>query len=228
QVVLGVINTKFPWTSADEIQSTGGQPFDYILASQNIFSLYVNKLGEYTQGLLINIPRTGSTSSEFAPHYSISEAQRQAIYEASGPGVTDYRYMYMTGIQTFNTSSTTLFKKLHQTTYSTLTGSDIAAQRYAAYRVPLIKTSDMFYVVAACLANTDPAKAIELLNTVRAHRGIASDLPTQLSSTEILAEGRKEYIKEFPCEGQIFFYKKRTGELNFAWPLPQRELEYGL
>ena len=54
-----------------------------------------------------------------------------------------------------------------------------------------------------------------------------------------MAEIRAEYIREFTCEGQLFYYYKRNnsttmdglvGEFNtelYVLPLPEEEIEFG-
>lgn len=228
QTVLDAVPATFPWTPSGTI--LGGTQFDFILSTENVFSLFVSQLDSYQQGKLINIS-INLAGTTFMPHYRISEQQRLTVYETSGPGVTDYRSTYMIGTQMLNSSgvgpSTLLFRKLYQIVASA-TGATLYPQTSAANRIPLIKTAELFYIAAECLAETDPATAVDYLNTVRANRGIITNLSPNLSSTEVTAEIRKEYLKEFPCEGQIFFYKKRTGEISAILPLPQQELEYGL
>jgi hypothetical protein len=93
--------------------------------------------------------------------------------------------------------------------------------------MPMIKISEMYYIAAECLALSNPSLAVDRLNAVRTSRGITSKLSNGLTSSAVMSEIRKEYIKEFPCEGQLFFYKKRTLENQAVWPLPQNEINYG-
>lgn len=223
QVVLDAASATFPWTPAGTLVS--GTGFDFIFSSENVFALYVSQLENYQAAKLIDIP-ANLAGTAFEPHYRISEQQRQSVYETSGAGATDYRNTYLIGSQllprTGSTVTTLLYQKLHQVQ------TGLTIQSNAAARIPLINVSELFYMAAECLAETAPATAVEYLNTVRTARGIITLLADNLSNTELTEEIRKEYLKEFPCQGQVFFYKKRTGESSAMLPLPQWELDYGL
>ena len=225
-VVINAAPSKFQWTGASGISSLGTF-YDYILSSENIFSLYVNNLKDFIAGKLVNISTTGTVTQDLQPHYGITEAIRQEMYESGSVGVTDYRSIYMIGTETKGANTTVLYKKLHQSGGLTSSGEQ-KPFGYAENRIPMMKVAEMFYIAAECLADTDPAQAVSLLNTVRTNRGISSPLAASLNDTQIHPEIRKEYRKEFPCEGQFFYYRKRRGEVNYILPVPKRELEYGL
>ncbi len=72
------------------------------------------------------------------------------------------------------------------------------------YLQPLIRKSELYYILAE--TETDPDKALGYLNTVRNNRGLPSLDAAATLSTEI----KKEYMKEFYGEGQLFFYYKRN------------------
>lgn len=225
--VIEVANEKFAWTGfngmTDLVTFSG---FDYIFSSENIFSLYSNNLRNYIEGKLINIATTGTLLPALATHYSLSESMRQEAYEAGGAGATDFRSTYMIGLEIKGGNlSTLVYKKIHQTSEGP-SGRTRPFTR-AENRLPMIKVAEMFYIASECLADTHPDQAIAYLNTVRTNRGIPIPLSPNLSATDIRAEIRKEYRKEFPCEGQYFYFLKRTGELNRILPIPKRELEYG-
>jgi hypothetical protein len=75
-----------------------------------------------------------------------------------------------------------------------------------AFFQPLIRISEMYYIAAE--AETNLEKAVGYLETVRRNRGLADEL----SSVDLIDEIRKEYIKEFWGEGQLFFFYKRTNQ----------------
>ena len=229
-VVINAVSEKFPWTTRAGVEETKTNTFyDYILSSENIFSLYVNNLRTYIDTKLVNIAVDASVTPKYLAHYSTTEEIRQEVYEAAGPGVTDFRNILMIGEEQWEgTLNALLYKKLHQGEESTNSNKK-RPQTYAANRIPLIKTAEMFYVAAECLADTHPDQAVGYLNTVRTNRGMDDQylLPTNLSPADVHAEIRKEYRKEFPCEGQFFYYRKRMGERNYILPLPQWEQEYG-
>lgn len=69
--------------------------------------------------------------------------------------------------------------------------------------MPLIRVSEMYLIAAECA--TDEQTKYNYLNAHRLRRG------NQVQVTEGLeSELAKEYSKEFLCEGQLWFYYKRT------------------
>lgn len=227
---MDVINnaaSKFSWTKADSIQTQLPPNYDYILSSENIFSLYVNNLESLIVGKLKNLQLTASIIPNLSPYYGISEAQRQEQYEMSGSGITDYRSIYMIGTESIIGLTPLIYKKLHQDDGFSTFGKKVPFS-FAERRIPIIKISELYYIAAECLIESNPSQAVTFLNTVRSNRGISTPLPATLTPDQIRNEILKEYRKEFPCEGQLFFYYKRTLVKNYTFPLPEREKEYGI
>lgn len=81
---------------------------------------------------------------------------------------------------------------------------------------PLLRKSELYYILAE--TETDPAKALDYLNTARRRRGLANLANAPTIATEI----RKEYQKEFWGEGQLFFYYKRTNDPS----VPSADMPY--
>lgn len=82
------------------------------------------------------------------------------------------------------------------------------------YKMPILRISEMYYIAAEC--ESDPAKAVGYLNTIRRARNIYTDLPVM--EPEVLQnEIEKEYKKEFFCEGQLFYYYKRHTAVDAGW-----------
>ena len=107
-------------------------------------------------------------------------------------------------------------------------------------RVPLLRMTEPFYIAAECLKDSDPERAIELLNEVRANRNLSTNpLPETLTAEQINEEIYKEYRKEFLGEGQLFFYYKRLNAANirratvpgskavYVLPIPSNDAEFG-
>jgi len=103
------------------------------------------------------------------------------------------------------------------------------------FNVPLIRKSEMYYIAAEC--EPDMEIGLVYLNVVRNIRGLNS----LTSAANLYPEIRKEYMKEFYGEGQVWYYYKRnritsvmspanftTGvsiPLNaYVLPLPEEEL----
>lgn len=219
ELLINHAAVKYPWTGPSGIRNMSN--FNYILSTENIFCLFIPDLRTQIEGQLINIPGN-IYASTFPAHYGTTLAGYQQVYETSGAGVTDYRQLYMISTESLPMATTYLYSKLHQSGSGNLLPYD-----YAKQRIPLLRISEMFYIGAESLVDTDPEKAIGYLNSVRTARGISAALPANLDREQIRSEIRKEYMKEFPCEGQLFYFRKRTGEINHVLPLPQRELEYG-
>ena len=108
-------------------------------------------------------------------------------------------------------------------------------------KVPLIKLSEMYLLIAECTYDTDPDEARRYVNMLRRHRIRGNQEGAgdwmYLSREDIFKEMRREYIGE----GQMWFAHKRnrlnlTGGLTgtieasddiFVFPLPDAEIESG-
>ncbi len=104
------------------------------------------------------------------------------------------------------------------------------------YYQPLIRISEMYLIAAEC--ETSSSDAIDYLNILRFNRGI-NDLA---ASVDVPVAIKKEYMKEFYGEGQLFFYYKRVNEPmlpdggsskditmteeKYVVPLPDSEIKY--
>ena len=104
-------------------------------------------------------------------------------------------------------------------------------------RMPMIRLSEMYYIVAECDKAT-PSVAVARLNEVLANRGYEDtellDASVVNSGDAVQEEILKEYQREFICEGQLFFYHKRMKDeklngytVNYVFPKPENELEFG-
>ncbi len=109
--------------------------------------------------------------------------------------------------------------------------------------MPLIKISEMYYIVAESdmkKASVDLPEAINYLNQVRASRGILLDIDSASDAETVTNEIQKEYRKEFLTEGQLFYYYKRNGltsipngssvemdDTQYMLPFPDDELNFG-
>jgi len=70
-------------------------------------------------------------------------------------------------------------------------------------RIPMVRLSEAYLIAAEC--ETHPDNARKYLNMLRSARGLSDYI------TGTIEEGiRKEYIREFMGEGQLFYYYKRT------------------
>lgn len=105
-------------------------------------------------------------------------------------------------------------------------------------KMPIIKLSEMYLLIAECIYNTDPIKALEYVNTLRDHRIRNNVHWAYLTKEYIFEEMRREYLGE----GQLWYAYKRNnlslpgnGLVNeieasddiFVFPLPDAEIEDG-
>ncbi len=107
---------------------------------------------------------------------------------------------------------------------------------------PMLRMTEAYYIAAECLKESDPERAVQLLNEVREARNL-SLFPldyTTMSVDDIQNEIYKEYRKEFVGEGgQLFFYYKRLnaseikgasvrpGKSVYVLPIPSNDQEFG-
>lgn len=220
--VLTVADTVFPWVTVENVSSTEEKSRDYSFATEHIFALDVHNLQTLTNTWLYT---TGSNLL----YCGYGVANNRYELRGSGVGVNDYRLNYTMKRETEgnNYSNLYIYKYYQPEGY----------KKEYSRRMPLIRRSEMTYIVAECLIDEDPATGLEYLNEVRRHRGILTDLtdPDKLRS-----EITKEYGKEFLAEGQLFYYYKRnqlakfpesykqaTEEDTYLLPLPELEKEFG-
>ena len=143
--------------------------------------------------------------------------------------VTDYRYKWW---QTSNgTGEESLLMNIR------LKGITSTSLPYANL-MPLIRVSEMYLIAAECATNPD--EQFRYLNDHRRRRG--NPVEKTADDTDLNAELALEYSREFLCEGQLWFYYKRTNtplilsgsaSTNYAMSdaryvpaLPDSELQY--
>ena len=105
-------------------------------------------------------------------------------------------------------------------------------------KMPMIKLSEMYLLVAECSFDTDPEEALEYVNTLRDHRIRNNVHWTQLTEEYIHEEMEREFIGE----GQMWYVYKRNhlalpgnntvqqiepSDDVFVLPLPETEVEDG-
>ena len=142
---------------------------------------------------------------------------------------TDYRYLYFAA-----TSDVTSI--LFPTKLIPLA----SAPAIYGNKMPLMRVSEMYYIAAECLKETNAQAAVDYLNYVRLNRAQTTVIPATYTPAQIQNEIFKEYRREFICEGQLFYYYKRlnsptidyttaTGNNTiYVFPKPDQEIEYGI
>ena len=239
QIAEDVIkNGKYYWTSEGSVIVQNGEWWkkNLLFSNEHLFTMAVEKLEEYQTHSIGS--RNWFDASNPNNTYSVvflTQSKAEEIYETPGIGDSDWRFNYCLFPQGSGMSNYSLVKLRqhpeHEMAYSRM--------------IPMIRITEMFYIAAECRmekgSNYDREQALEYLNSVRGHRGIAEGdkLTGELSDEEIKNEIYKEYRKEFVGEGQIFFYYKRKGmeiipgynismtDLEYQYPMPDDEIILG-
>ena len=124
---------------------------------------------------------------------------------------TDYRYQHhYSKLKSPSGQEQYYFVKYTNVTVSSSDPED-AIKKEHRYLVPMIRISEMYYIIAECEPN--PQEGLKALNKVRNARGIKD-----LTDAAMLAdELEKEYKREFIGEGQLFFYYKRLAKEEIVY-----------
>ncbi|MDD2420409.1 MAG: RagB/SusD family nutrient uptake outer membrane protein [Bacteroidales bacterium] len=211
-------NGAFFWTHFTSLETTYEYEVNRLYTPEHIFQLRLNKMDD--------IVKYYFTQSAGINALMVSDEKADAIYEKTSKGYgNDYRL-----------SKSFLFD-----------GASKYLSKFWQYEngphnntMPIIRKTEAFYIAAEVLKDTDPTRAIELLNTVRSYRKLEDfPLPLTLTPEEINQEIFKEYRKEFLGEGQLFFYYKRlnlptiigagvpANQNIYVLPMPDNETEFG-
>lgn len=181
------------WMTADDTRRILGMGYE------QLFALNVSDV-ETTYRGFINPAYVDTNDNAIFVRSNVAESD---IYENI---LSDYRFSSLTIQNSISTTAGRVPLKIYQ--------ESAADFRYKNV-IPLMRIPEMYYIAAeCCITGPEPnkEKALELLNTVREHRGIYTVLEN-LSDEEVIAEIDKEYRKEFLCEGVMFYHYKRLGAL---------------
>lgn len=235
--VIDIAAQKFPWVSRGVVATTAEETRNRIFSGELLFNLQVTSLASNIRTATFNLDTAsvptggGRTTALNIVDYTRAYEQYETNATNGGAGGNDIRWLYLIRKYTSSNAPFTaaFFSKLYQ--YGNMPAD-------ASRRIPLIRISEMYYIAAECLKQTDITTAIDYLNQVRTARNLAA-LGTSLSEEQLDQEIFKEYRKEFPAEGQIFFYYKRLDKSaipgatqpfdksRYLFPLPVGELEFG-
>lgn len=208
----------YSWVHYTNMQSTKRNELDAAFTSEQLFQLVIPDWED--------VGNVYFHSNVGASVLNPSEATAQDIYELDKGYGNDYRYLkgyeqegehrYMAKFW-YNEGST--FNNYY----------------------PIIRMSEAWYIAAECQKQTNPARAIELLNAVRENRNLyLYPLAETLTADQIQEEIYKEYRKEFIGEcGQLFLYYKRLNlsdikgtsirgsKAVYVLPIPSNDQEFG-
>jgi len=177
------------------------------MAQEYMFSIYKRDLTEnVNENYYKYVTYPGNNTLE------IDEARRNEYYETDKyGGVADVRFTKL-----FNINGNGLSYYLAKYEYA----------HFNVKRIPLIKISEMYLIIAECMNSVDHLKYL------RRMRGLKNMSPGTTLQEEIEAEYRKEMLGE----GQMFYYFKRLNKLvnnemsdigKFVFPIPDAEKERG-
>lgn len=205
----------FPWGTKDEVLNEKRELRDRTISSEHLFALNIRKLTDYIEGYFM------ATSTPL-----LTRVAPASLFV----GADDFRkYFFETMNYVGDVPS-----KLWQMDGVTVDRELVMPKRD---RMPMIRLSEMYYIVAECDKAT-PSVAIARLNEVLTHRGYADTelLNPSVVNDELAVQEEilKEFQREFIAEGQLFFYYKRMKvekldgkTVNYVFPKPDTELEFG-
>lgn len=169
---------------------------DKLFVSEHLFGLKVVNLNTYASTLF----RAQATATPNALYLTTAMANNLFETSVSEIGLVDRRYLALLETQNIGKVPSKYFN------FATLG---------AVGTMPLMRISEMYYILAEATAATDLPAAVELLNVVRRSRGIELDIASNATQTIFEGELQKEYRKDFLAEGQLFFFYKRLGKTAF-------------
>lgn len=214
--VVEVADSWFPFVSREEVLKEDAQKPDRICSKEVLFGLYNTSRTNLDKKLFVE---SISASSRLTLNGSYAEGRIRTMY----PDEQDCRF----GLWVKTSTDTT--EIVYSTKYKD--NSDPKNQ----YMIPLIRTSEMFLILAECSASVKDAS--DWLNKVRFPRGCLDAAVTEETKDGLIQD---EFMREMRGEGQMFFFYKRKGvknipdgataigtrEMNldsYIWPLPDDE-----
>ena len=220
--------SKFPWTSEDAFFSKDITAKDRIFYQEIITGWYIDNtaINAELTALFIATP----------PIYSATTDQINDIYETAQDGADDWRYK-----QWFvATASTSGGNSLQRAVLQKYIENTTPVVNLYPLTAPAMRYSEMYYIAAEAVYDTDPVHALFYYNTLRAKRGIGSTVDSVADKATFINLLVKDARKEFYGESQIFYmykrlnlavpvsdtYSKPASDQIYVFPLPINELEY--
>ena len=200
----------FPWVKTAYITTTEANLRDRTFSSEHLFAFNTTKLEEYIKGYF----REASLPL-------MERLMPGELYEAD-----DYRTALY---ETYSGFANVLTK------FWRMDKAYVQGQGYVTpkrNRMPAIRIAEMYYIAAEALKESNIGEALEMLNTLRVHRGLMK--LENLDKDQLQEELGREYYREFIGEGQVFFYHKRmntsiiaTANAVYVLPMPDDEIDLG-
>lgn len=200
----------FPWVKTADITTTEANLRDRTFSSEHLFAFNTTKLEEYIKGYFreASIPL-------------MERLMPGELYEAD-----DYR----TALYETYSGFANVLTKFWQMDKAYVQGQGYVTPK--RNRMPGIRIAEMYYIAAEALKESSIEDALEMLNTLRVHRGLMK--LENLDKNQLQEELGREYYREFIGEGQVFFYHKRmntsiiaTANAVYVLPMPDDEIDLG-
>jgi hypothetical protein len=206
---------KFPWVNRDRFLAEE-KTRDRLIYPELLFAWYIEKQEENMRNRYENTT-TG---------YFVNTDHIKNIYEVATVGADDDRFKSWFSLTTGSNYQITKYLR-----------NDAKTGNIHYLVSPAIRISEMYFIAAESVYDSNPEMAWSYLNEVRTHRGIGTPLGYSDNFQEELL---KEYRKETYAEGQAFYAYKRMNKsirsesgvlfqpINIApIPLPDDEIEFG-
>ena len=200
----------FPWVKTADITTTEANLRDRTFSSEHLFAFNTTKLEEYIKGYF----REASLPL-------MERLMPGELYEAD-----DYR----TALYETYSGFANVLTKFWQMDKAYVQGQGYVTPK--RNRMPAIRIAEMYYIAAEALKEYNIGEALEMLNTLRVHRGLMK--LENLDKDQLQEELGREYYREFIGEGQVFFYHKRmntsiiaTANAVYVLPMPDDEIDLG-
>ncbi len=199
-------STPFSWIHETTMSQAEKLARDRAFTCEHLFNLKIEKWEDTSNNYLI----TKAGTQLLAP----SEDKAEEIFETSSGYGNDYRYADGQGFEQDGERRLPYkFRYQEGSNYNNI--------------YPLIRMTEAVYILAECVKDSNPKRAVELLNMVRDNRHLSLyPLSEDLTPDQIQNEIYKEYRKEFLQEGQLFYYYKRlnANEIKGASVRPNRSI----
>ena len=180
----------FPWVKTADITTTEANLRDRTFSSEHLFAFNTTKLEEYIKGYF----REASLPL-------MERLMPGELYEAD-----DYR----TALYETYSGFANVLTKFWQMDKAYVQGQGYVTPK--RNRMPAIRIAEMYYIAAEALKESNIGEALEMLNTLRVHRGLMK--LENLDKDQLQEELGREYYREFIGEGQVFFYHK---DINYEY-----------
>ena len=190
---------KFPWVNSAKLLGNQTNP-DRVFSTEVLFGIYNKDRADIftynfdAQGLNYGSSFLGPRAN-YIKNY-LFKTEQQGDYRYQSQWIDDAGYDVLTKFKAISYSASN--------------------PPFYAFLMPLVRTSEAYYIAAECLCNTDMAKAVEYLNVVKKARGTLLVEEATASASSIMAELGYEYIREFIAEGQVLYFFKRANAWKYG------------